>query len=60
MPKSSKNDDKWIESIRSQIEKLIAQLIDGIDMRAHDAKEYVALMRSYKISKKFISGKVSE
>jgi len=60
MPKSSKNDDKWIESIRSQIEKLIAQLIDGIDMRAQDAIEYVVLMRSYKISRKFISGKVSE
>ena len=63
IPKSGKNDDRWIESIRSHIEKWIGELIDNIDMSAHDAKDYVALMRSQnglKVYRKLISGKVSK
>ena len=62
IPESSQNDedDKWADVAKSHIEKWIELLVDHLDICAHDAMEYVKLLRSQKKHRKFITSKVSE
>ena len=62
MPKLNQNDE-WADVAKSNIEKWIELLVDHLDMCAHDAMEYVKLLRSHdwpKKYRKFITSKVSE